>query len=119
MLAVSLSAADEDIERPAADELRERFLPALAELLPGRARDARCDRFVVTREHAATFRAAPGTAALRPPARTRLPGWRWPGRGPAPAGRRRWRARCAAATLPHARRSRRAADRQPREALAA
>jgi uncharacterized protein with NAD-binding domain and iron-sulfur cluster len=52
--------------------LRERFEPALAELLPA-ARDARMLRFDVTKEHAATFRATPGTAALRPSAATPLP----------------------------------------------
>jgi squalene-associated FAD-dependent desaturase len=63
-LAVSLSAADEEAEM-AADELRARFEAALAELLPA-ARGARTERFVVTREHMATFRAAPGVRALRP-----------------------------------------------------
>jgi squalene-associated FAD-dependent desaturase len=72
LLAISLSAADEDMERRP-QELRERYLPALAELFPA-ARDAHVERFVVTREHAATFRAAPGAAALRPAARTLLPG---------------------------------------------
>jgi squalene-associated FAD-dependent desaturase len=72
LLAVSLSAADEDMERRPED-LRARYLPALAALLP-RARAAAVERFVVTREHAATFRAAPGVAALRPRARTQLPG---------------------------------------------
>jgi squalene-associated FAD-dependent desaturase len=72
LVAVSLSAADEDMERRP-DELRERYLPALADLFPA-ARAARVERFVVTREHAATFRAAPGAAALRPGARTQLPG---------------------------------------------
>jgi monoamine oxidase len=72
LLAISLSAADEDMERRP-QELRERYLPALAELFPV-ARTARVERFVVTREHAATFRATPGAAALRPAARTLLPG---------------------------------------------
>jgi squalene-associated FAD-dependent desaturase len=72
LLAVSLSAADAEMEaRP--DELRARYLPALAELFPA-ARAATVERFVVTREHAATFRAAPGSAALRPPAATALAG---------------------------------------------
>ena len=71
-LAVSLSAADEEIELPV-EELRARFLPALAELLPA-ARDARVERFVVTRERYATFRAAPGARALRPGARTGIDG---------------------------------------------
>ena len=71
-LAVSLSGATEEVAmRP--DALRERFLPALADLFPG-ARDARVERFFVTREPAATFRAAPGVARLRPGSRTRIPG---------------------------------------------
>ncbi|WP_227980855.1 hydroxysqualene dehydroxylase HpnE [Nocardia spumae] len=71
-LAVSVSAADDIVDRPTA-ELRRRFLPALAELLPA-ARDARVLDFFVTRERHATFRPAPGTARLRPPAATALPG---------------------------------------------
>ncbi len=71
-LAVSLSGASAEMER-SVPELRERYEAALAELLP-RAREARVERFQVTREHAATFRAAPGVAALRPPQRTPLPG---------------------------------------------
>jgi squalene-associated FAD-dependent desaturase len=72
LLAISLSAADDDMERRP-QELRERYLPALAALFPA-ARDARVARFVVTREHAATFRATPGAIALRPGARTQLRG---------------------------------------------
>jgi uncharacterized protein with NAD-binding domain and iron-sulfur cluster len=53
--------------------LREQYLPALRELLP-RARQARVELFLATREHAATFRASPGVAALRPAAQTSLPG---------------------------------------------
>ncbi len=71
-LAVSLSAADAEIEC-SAEELRSRFVPALAELLPA-ARTARIERFVVTRERTATFRAAPGARALRPGARTAIEG---------------------------------------------
>jgi hydroxysqualene dehydroxylase len=71
-LAVSLSAADGYIDTPTAT-LRERFLPALAALLP-RMRDAQVRDFFVTRERHATFRPAPGTAALRPPAVTACPG---------------------------------------------
>ena len=63
-LAVSLSAADAE-SRMTVQELRERYLPALAELLPG-AREASVERFFVTREHTATFRAAPGTRAHSP-----------------------------------------------------
>jgi protoporphyrinogen oxidase len=72
LLAISLSAADEDMQRRP-EELRARYLPALAALFPA-ARSASVERFVVTREHAATFRAAPGAKALRPAARTLLPG---------------------------------------------
>jgi squalene-associated FAD-dependent desaturase len=71
-LAVSLSAAGSEL-CASVEELRARYLPALAELLPA-ARDARVDAFFVTREHSATFRAAPGARALRPGPRTRLPG---------------------------------------------
>ena len=71
-LAVSLSGADREMGM-SVDALRERYLPALAELLP-RARQAKVERFLVTREHAATFRAAPGVAALRPAAESTVPG---------------------------------------------
>jgi uncharacterized protein with NAD-binding domain and iron-sulfur cluster len=47
------------------EALRERYEPALLELLPG-ARRARVELFLATREHAATFRASPGVNALRP-----------------------------------------------------
>jgi len=71
-LAISLSAADEYADVPAA-RLRERFVPALAELFPA-ARDAQVTEFFVTRERRATFRQAPGSGALRPKAATRRPG---------------------------------------------
>ena len=71
-LAISLSAADEYVDVPAA-ALRERFVPALAELFPA-ARDANVTEFFVTRERRATFRQVPGTARLRPKAATELPG---------------------------------------------
>jgi squalene-associated FAD-dependent desaturase len=71
-LAVSLSAADDLIDVPVA-ELRARMLPALEALLPA-ARGAVVRDFFVTRERHATFRAAPGTARLRPAAATALPG---------------------------------------------
>ena len=67
-----MSAADQYADVPAA-KLRERFVPALAELFPA-ARDAQVIEFFVTRERRATFRQAPGTARLRPGAGTRLPG---------------------------------------------
>jgi squalene-associated FAD-dependent desaturase len=71
-LAVSLSAAHDDVELPVA-ALRERYLPALAELFPA-ARDAAVTAFYVTRERTATFLPAPGTAALRPGAETSMQG---------------------------------------------
>ena len=72
-VAVSLSAADAESSLRS-QELAERYVPALAELLP-RAAQAEVLRFAVTREHAATFRAVPGTAALRPGAETAIPGF--------------------------------------------
>jgi len=71
-LAISLSAADEYVDVPAA-QLRELFIPALADLFPA-AREAEVTEFFVTRERRATFRQAPGSGALRPPAATGLPG---------------------------------------------
>jgi uncharacterized protein with NAD-binding domain and iron-sulfur cluster len=71
-LAISLSAADEYVDVPAA-ALREQFVPALADLFPA-AREAQVTEFFVTRERRATFRQAPGTARLRPRAGTQLPG---------------------------------------------
>jgi squalene-associated FAD-dependent desaturase len=71
-LAVSLSGADQEMQM-SVEELRAQYLPALSALLP-RARQARVERFQVTREHAATFRAVPGIASLRPSARTATSG---------------------------------------------
>jgi squalene-associated FAD-dependent desaturase len=71
-LAVSLSGAEPEMETSARG-LRERYLPALSDLLPG-ARAARVERFFITREYAATFRAAPGVGALRPGPRSSLAG---------------------------------------------
>jgi squalene-associated FAD-dependent desaturase len=71
-LAISLSAADEYVDVPAA-RLRDQFVPALAELFPA-ARDAQVTEFFVTRERRATFRQAPGCGALRPKTATRRPG---------------------------------------------
>jgi squalene-associated FAD-dependent desaturase len=71
-LAISLSAADEYVDVPAA-ALREQFVPALAELFPA-ARAANVVEFFVTRERRATFRQVPGTARLRPKAATEMPG---------------------------------------------
>jgi squalene-associated FAD-dependent desaturase len=72
LLALSLSAADA-VEHLDVEALRARFLPALAQLLPA-ARDAQVHRFLVHREHHATFRAGPGARALRPGPATALPG---------------------------------------------
>ncbi len=71
-LAVSLSAADSYVDVPVA-ALREMFLPALEQLFPAAAGASVTD-FFVTRERRATFRQAPGCAALRPAAATALPG---------------------------------------------
>jgi squalene-associated FAD-dependent desaturase len=71
-LAVSLSGASSIVDRPV-EWFRERFVPALAALFPP-ARDAAVERFLVTRERAATFRQGPRTAALRAEPRTRVPG---------------------------------------------
>ncbi len=71
-LAVSLSGARAEMGM-STTALRERYLPALAELLPG-AGDARVESFSATKEHAATFRASPGTAALRPAPATTVDG---------------------------------------------
>ena len=72
LVAVSLSHAVDEIGASVAD-LRERFVPALERVLPA-ARSARILDFAVTHEPRATFRAAPGTAALRPGARTPVTG---------------------------------------------
>jgi squalene-associated FAD-dependent desaturase len=71
-LAISLSAASSYIAR-GSPELVALFVEAVRDLYPA-ARDARVVDAVVTRERAATFRAAPGVGALRPPARTDVPG---------------------------------------------
>ncbi|HSZ13593.1 MAG TPA: hydroxysqualene dehydroxylase HpnE [Solirubrobacteraceae bacterium] len=71
-LAVSLSGADREMQM-SVDALRERYLPALRELFP-RARQTKVEAFMATREHAATFRAVPGVARLRPGPVTGVPG---------------------------------------------
>lgn len=63
-LTLSISAAHPYVDEPVA-RLRERFLPQLARVLPAVDRTDVLD-FFVTRERAATFRPAPGQAALRP-----------------------------------------------------
>jgi squalene-associated FAD-dependent desaturase len=67
-LALSLSAADDLVDLRTA-ELRDRLLPAIGKLLPA-TRTAVVRDFFVTRERHATFRPAPGSAALRPGAGT-------------------------------------------------
>ncbi len=71
-LAVSVSAADDVVDTPAA-QLREQFVPALEEIFPA-ARDARIIDFFVTRERRATFRQEPGCGEKRPGATTRQAG---------------------------------------------
>nr|WP_187363788.1 hydroxysqualene dehydroxylase HpnE [Streptomyces piniterrae] len=71
-LAVSQSAAQEEIDQPVA-KLRARYLPELERLLPA-ARGARIRDFFVTRERTATFAPTPGVGRLRAAARTQTPG---------------------------------------------
>ncbi len=71
-LAVSLSAADTEIDTPP-DQLERRFKAALQELLPA-AEQAKLERFVVTRERFATPRFAPGTWRARPGPETGIEG---------------------------------------------
>jgi len=63
-LTVSLSVADAYVGA-SREKLREQFEPALQQLFPA-AKDAQIVEFFVTCERAATFRGAPGTAAMRP-----------------------------------------------------
>lgn len=63
-LAVTVSAADAIVDTPS-KALCEQFVDALGRLLPAAGRAEVLDAFV-TRERHATFRQAPGTAALRP-----------------------------------------------------
>jgi len=71
-LAVSVSAADDVVDTPAA-QLRDQFIPALEEIFPA-AREARITDFFVTRERRATFRQEPGCGEKRPGATTGLAG---------------------------------------------
>jgi squalene-associated FAD-dependent desaturase len=71
-VAVSLSAADAQVGRHP-DELTPWIVTELARLLP-QAAEARVLDSLVTKERHATFRAAPGSARLRPGPRTELPG---------------------------------------------
>ncbi|HTW06264.1 MAG TPA: hydroxysqualene dehydroxylase HpnE [Acidimicrobiales bacterium] len=71
-LAVSISAADEVVGwRP--EQLERRVIADLRAIFPT-ARHAGVISSFVTKEHHATFRAAPGSAAHRSPPRTRVPG---------------------------------------------
>lgn len=71
-LAVSLSSADAEIDAPAED-LQAQFTAALAELLPA-AREAKVERFVITRERFATPRLEPGNWRSRPGPETGIEG---------------------------------------------
>ncbi len=71
-LAISLSGASAEMG-VAGEELGERYVEALRELLPG-ARAAKVRKVHVSREHAATFAPRPGTGELRPGARTEVEG---------------------------------------------
>jgi squalene-associated FAD-dependent desaturase len=71
-LALSLSGADREMGMTN-EELRDELIPALGDLLTA-AKDAMVEDFFVVREHAATFRAEPGSGRLRPGPRTRVPG---------------------------------------------
>jgi uncharacterized protein with NAD-binding domain and iron-sulfur cluster len=72
-LVVSPAGADAQIDRSAADLVRQQ-LSALADLFPAAGRTAVLDAFV-TREPYATFRPVPGTRALRPGPVTGLRGF--------------------------------------------
>jgi squalene-associated FAD-dependent desaturase len=71
-LAVTVSAADSVIDEPSRS-VQQRYLAELGRLLPDAARAEVRDAFV-TRERRATFRQAPGSAALRPGPASGLPG---------------------------------------------
>ncbi|HEY3970968.1 MAG TPA: FAD-dependent oxidoreductase, partial [Solirubrobacteraceae bacterium] len=71
-LAISLSGAAAEMEL-SSERLRERYVSAMAELFP-RARGAVVRSVHVSREHAATFAARPGTESLRPGPRTSVAG---------------------------------------------
>ena len=71
-LAITVSAADGIVDEPSG-ALQERFVGALAQLLP-RARHAHVLDAFVTRERHATFRQAAGTARLRPGPATTIDG---------------------------------------------
>jgi hydroxysqualene dehydroxylase len=72
LVSVSISGADAELGLSRA-ALRDRYVPALEELLPATRRAELLD-FTVTRQPHATFRGAPGTRALRPGTRTGVAG---------------------------------------------
>ena len=72
LISISISSAARELHRPQGDLVRT-CVAALHELLPRARRAELLDR-LVTREPRATFRSAPGSAALRPGAETTLPG---------------------------------------------
>jgi hydroxysqualene dehydroxylase len=71
-LAVSLSAADQYMDRPS-DDVKAAVVASLAELFP-RARAARVLDALVSREPAATFRGVPGSRSARPQSTTAVRG---------------------------------------------
>jgi squalene-associated FAD-dependent desaturase len=71
-LALSISAADDLVDRPVA-QIRRQLMAELARVLPKLDDDDVLD-FFVTREREATFRPAPGSRALRAGPLTRVPG---------------------------------------------
>jgi hydroxysqualene dehydroxylase len=71
-LAISLSAADAEVDQKASTIVAG-MTDAVAALLPKAGRAQLVDA-MVSRERAATFRGRPGTAAHRPPAATAIPG---------------------------------------------
>ena len=94
---VVISASDALKARPSAEVVDE-VLAELRDAFPA-ARDAVVRHARMVTEHRAVFAPLPGHERLRPtsPAR-RTRGCIWPGITPAPAGRRRWRGPCGAAT---------------------
>ncbi len=72
LVSVSLSGAEQELAQTQ-DEIVARVRPALEHLLPAASRATVLDASV-TKEPRATFRASPGTAALRPGTRTSVPG---------------------------------------------
>ena len=96
-LAVSISAAESYIgTRP--EDLVPQVVASLRALLPA-ARPAQVLSSFVTKEHQATFRATPGSAAHRAATRTRALGSYLPGRGLPPDGHQPWKAQSAAGSM--------------------